>query len=385
MDHPLLFWLAALTALLLLAVFIELAVGGTRLHHLHDVPPLGEGEMPPVSIVIAARNEERGIEPALRSVLSQRGGEIEVIVVDDRSDDATGAILDRMAAQNPRLRVVHVADLPAGWLGKNHALWLGAQAARGELLLFTDADVVMTPDTVARASAYLVREGMDHVTVAPRVIMPGWLLQSFGVTFSIFFSLFTRPWKARDPRSKHHVGIGAFNLVRAESYRRMGTHRAIAMRPDDDVKLGKLVKKNGFRSDFVIGAEHVSVEWYHSLAEVVRGLRKNGFAGVDYRLSLVLFATVSHLLFFIGPWLAVWVTEGWTRALYAFSVALMLLMYAGSARAQRTPWWHGVMWPLACVLFLFVMWNATVYALVNRGIEWRGTHYPLDELRANKV
>jgi len=385
MDPSFLFWLAALTALAQAAVFLELAVGAGRLRGLRDVVPAGAAEIPSVSIVVAARNEERGIRPALRSLLGQRGARIEVIVVDDRSDDHTGAILDGMAGEDPRLRVEHVIHLPSGWLGKNHALWLGARAARGELLLFTDADVVMAPDAVARAAAYLAREGMDHVTVAPRVIMPGWLLQSFGVAFGIFFSLFTRPWKARDPRSAHHVGIGAFNLVRADAYRRMGTHRAIAMRPDDDVKLGKLVKKNGFRSDFVVGAEQVSVEWYHSLPELVRGLRKNGFAGVDYRLSLVIFVTVAQLVFYVWPFAAVWVTGGWTRVLYAFAVGVMLVMYAGAARAQRTPWWLGMMFPLACVLFLFVMWNATIYALVNRGIEWRGTHYPLDELRANKV
>lgn len=383
--ETLLFWLSALTAAVLAGTFVELVLGTRRLRHLHDVPPAEGAEMPSVSIVIAARNEARGIEPALRSVLSQRGESIEVIVVDDRSDDATGAILDRIASENPRLRVVHVAELPAGWLGKNHALWLGAQSARGALLLFTDADVVMTPDTAARAAGYLVREGMDHVTVAPRVIMPGRLLQAFGVVFGIFFSLFTRPWKVRDPRSRHHVGIGAFNLVRAEPYRRMGTHRAIAMRPDDDVKLGKLVKKSGFRSDFVIGAEHVSVEWYHSLREVVHGLRKNGFAGVDYRLSVVLFATASMLLVFIAPFVAVWVTEGWTRVLNGVAVGLMLLIYAGAARAQRTPVWYGVLFPVACLLILVVMWNATIYALWNRGIEWRGTHYPLEELRANKI
>ena len=383
--ETLLFWMSALTAAVHVGTFVELVLGTRRLRHLHDVPPAEGAEMPSVSIVIAARNEARGIEPALRSVLSQRGESIEVIVVDDRSEDATGAILDRMAAEHDRLKVVHVTELPAGWLGKNHALWLGARAARGELLLFTDADVVMTPDTAARAAGYLVREGMDHVTVAPRVIMPGRLLQAFGVTFGIFFSLFTRPWKVRDPRSRQHVGIGAFNLVRAESYRRMGTHQAIAMRPDDDVKLGKLVKKHGFRSDFVIGAEHVSVEWYHSLGEVVHGLRKNGFAGVDYRLSVVLFATVSMLLLFISPFAAVFVATGWARVLYGVAVGLMLLMYAGAARAQRTPVWYGVLFPVACVLFLVVMWNATIYALWNRGIEWRGTHYPLDELRANKI
>lgn len=383
-DSPL-FWLAALTALVHVAAFVELARGGRGLKHLHLLPPGDPAQIPSVSIVIAARNEERGMEPALRSVLALQGERIEVIVVDDRSEDATGAILDRMAAANPRLRVVHVTELPPGWLGKNHALWLGAHAARGELLLFTDADVVMAPDTLLRAAAYLRREGLDFVAAAPRVVMPGVLLQTFGVVFTIFFSLFTRPWKARDPRSPAHIGIGAFNLVRADAYRRMGTHQVIAMRPDDDVKLGKLAKKHGFAQEFVIGAELISVEWYHSVREAVRGLRKNGFAGVDYRLWMVVAATVGQLLLYIWPWAAVWVTDGWTRGLYAAAIGIMLLMYAGSAAAQGSPVWRGVLFPVASVLFLVVVWNATLYALINRGIEWRGTHYPLDELRANRV
>ena len=385
MTESILFWLAAGTVVLWAAGFVALARGGRSLKQLHQLPPGDPARMPSVSIVIAARNEERGIEPALRSVLRQQGARIEVVAVDDRSEDATGAILDRMAAEEPRLRVVHVAELPPGWLGKNHALWLGAQAARGELLLFTDADVVMRPDTVLRAARYLADEGLDHLTAAPRVIMPGALLQAFGVVFTIMFSFFTRPWKVRDRRSRAHVGIGAFNLVRADTYRRVGTHRAIAMRPDDDVKLGKLVKKNGGAQEFVIGAEMISVEWYHSVREAVRGLRKNGFAGVDYRLSLVIFATVSHLVFILWPFVAVWMTDGWTRALYAAAIAIMLLTYAGSAAAQGSPVWHGVLFPVASMMFIFVVWNATLYALVNRGIEWRGTHYPLDELRANRV
>lgn len=385
MTESILFWLAALAVAGFAAAFVELARGGRSLKQLHEVPPADPAATPSVSIVIAARNEERGIEPALRSVLGQRGERIEVIVVDDRSDDATGAILDRMAAEDPRLHVVHVTGLPAGWLGKNHALWLGAGAARGELLLFTDADVVMKPDTVLRAAGYLHAERLDHLTVAPRVIMPGALLRAFGVVFTIMFSFFTRPWKARDPRSRAHIGIGAFNLVRADTYRRIGTHRAIAMRPDDDLKLGKLVKKNGGAQEMVIGAELVSVEWYHSVREAVRGLRKNGFAGLDYRLWLVVLATVSHVIFFIWPFIAVFVTDGWTQVLYAVAVGILLLMYAGSAAAQGAPVWHAVLFPAASALFVLVVWNATLYALWNRGIEWRGTHYPLDELRANKV
>jgi cellulose synthase/poly-beta-1,6-N-acetylglucosamine synthase-like glycosyltransferase len=385
MLHTILFWLGAFTAIFFVGVFVELGIGGSRLRRLHQIPPLPDAEMPSVSIIVAARNEERAIEHALGSLLRQRGGGMEVIVVDDRSDDSTGAILDRMAAVEPRLRVVHVTDLPRGWLGKNHALWMGAQSARGELLLFTDADIVMAPDAVARAAGYLSRERLDHLTVAPHVNMPGRLLTAFGVVFTIFFSLYTRPWRVRDPRSKQHVGIGAFNLVRADSYRRMGTHRAIAMRPDDDVKLGKLVKKNGMLQDFVLGPELVQVEWYSSIPEAVRGLRKNGFAGVDYRISLVVLATAVHVVFFIWPFIAVFATRGWTQAFYGFALLMILGLYAGSARAQKSAWWHGILFPIASVLFIVVIWNATIYALVNRGIEWRGTHYPLDELRANRI
>ncbi|MBW3571356.1 MAG: glycosyltransferase [Gemmatimonadetes bacterium] len=385
MIESVLFWLAAAAVAAFAAALVELGRGGRSLRQLHLLPAADARSMPSVSIVVAARNEERGIEPALRSVLGQQGEGIEVVAVDDRSEDGTGAILDGMAAHNPRLRVIHIAELPAGWLGKNHALWLGARAARGELLLFTDADVVMKPDTVARAAGHLHREGLDHLTVAPRVIMPGALLQAFGVFFTVMFSLFTRPWKARDPRSRAHVGIGAFNLLRADTYRRIGTHQAIAMRPDDDMKLGKLVKKNGGAQDFVIGAEQISVEWYHSVREAVRGLRKNGFAGVDYRISTVIAATAVQLLFFMWPLVAVWMTDGWTRVLYAVAVGMLLLMYAGSAAAQGSPVWHAVLFPLASAMLVVIIWNATLYALVNRGIEWRGTHYPLDELRANRV
>jgi glycosyltransferase involved in cell wall biosynthesis len=385
MEHPLIFWLAALTLAAIAAALLELAVAGRRLGDLAGVAPLPAGEMPPVSVVIAARDEARGIEAALRSVLAQEGEDVQVVVVDDRSSDGTGAILDRLADVEPRLEVIHVAALPAGWLGKNHALQRGAEAARGELLCFTDADVVMAPDTLRRAAAYLQRERLDHLAVAPRVVMPGALLQAFGVAFGVFFSLFAKPWKVRDPASRHHIGIGAFNLLRAASYRRIGCHRAIRMRPDDDMKLGKLVKKHGLAQDFLFGAGHLSVEWYASVPEALRGLRKNAFAGVDYRLGVVLLATAGQLLLFVFPFAAVLLTGGSTRVLYAASVALLLAVFAGAARAQRTPLWHAVLFPLASLLFVAALWNSTLYTLRHRGIEWRGTRYPLDELRANRV
>jgi glycosyltransferase involved in cell wall biosynthesis len=335
-------------------------------------------------VVVAARNEARGVEAGIRSLLALHGAP-EVIVVDDRSDDGTGAILDRLAAGQPRLRVMHVHELPPGWLGKNHALWRGAGVAAGELLLFTDADVVMEPTALARASAYLRAQGLDHVTVAPRVHMPGAMLQAFGVAFGLFFAAYARPWKARDPRSRSHVGIGAFNLLRAAAYRAAGTHRAIAMRPDDDMKLGKIVKKAGLRQDFLVGGDLVGVEWYASVRELVQGLKKNAFAGLGYSVPAVAASTALHLLVYSWPWVGVLVAHGAARALYTVALGVMLLLFAAAARVQRVPVRHVVLFPAACLLFVYIVWNAVLYTLRTGGIEWRGTRYPLADLRANRV
>ncbi|HYW07556.1 MAG TPA: glycosyltransferase, partial [Longimicrobium sp.] len=181
------FYLALLILAALAAMLVELIRGNRHLGFLARVPTLDDADLPMVSAIVAARDEERGMEAALRSLLAQDLARFEVIVVDDRSTDRTGEILDRMAAAEPRLRVLHVAELPAGWLGKNHALHLGAAEARGELLVFTDADIVMTPDTMRRAASHAVRRRLDHLTMAPRLHMPGFLLQAFGVVFGIFF------------------------------------------------------------------------------------------------------------------------------------------------------------------------------------------------------
>lgn len=383
--HTFLFWLAAATAALYLAMVVELARATGKLGSLDAVESLADAELPSVSIVLGARDEERNIREGVASMLAQDLPRLELVVVDDRSTDRTGEILETLAAADPRLRVVHVADLPAGWLGKNHALHVGAAEAAGELILFTDADIVMAPDTLRRAASYVQRERLDHLTMAPRVDMPGFLLRAFGVFFSICFVLFSRPWKARDPRSASHIGIGAFNLVRASSYRAIGTHRAIAMRPDDDMKLGKLMKKRGMTQDFLVGVGHISVEWYRTIPEAVRGLRKNGFAGLDYRLSLVILTTLSQLAFVLFPFAALFLTTGPTLLLNALAVLLLLGIFGGAAREQRAPVWGGIAIPLVSLLFIAVIWNATLYALVHRGIEWRGTHYPLDELKANRV
>jgi glycosyltransferase involved in cell wall biosynthesis len=380
-----LFWLAVVTLFLVLATTIEFAVGNRSLRRLSHLEPFAGNNAPKVSVIIAARNEARNIEQALRSVLAEDYRNLEFIVVNDRSTDETGRILDQMARKDPRLHVVHVTDLPPGWLGKTHALHFGAERATGEWLLFTDADVVMEHSVISRAIGYLLRNQIHHLAIAPHMRMSGTLLNMVAGACVLFFGLYTKPWKARDPKSPRHIGIGAFNLVRADAYRAIGGHRSIAMRPDDDMKLGKLIKKHGFRQDLVLGDGLITVEWYSSVGELIRGLEKNTFAGMEYNLAAMATGCAAQLVVFVWPILALVLTSGTTWWLNAAIVGLLAALYMDTAHTHGLRRWHCVAAPVTALLFQYIVWRATLKTLWNDGIDWRGTHYSLRELKANKV
>jgi glycosyltransferase involved in cell wall biosynthesis len=375
--------LAILTTLGLAAAFVDFAIGQRRLRALKDVTPARA--CPPLSVITAARNEARRIEVALTSLLRLDYPALEIIVVNDRSTDETGAILERLARQDSRLTIKHVSELPEGWLGKNHALYLGAAEASGTLLLFTDADVVFEPSTLRRAAALMEQDTLDHLAAVPDVRVPGIALNSFVAAFGIFFSLYARPWKARDPHSRFHIGIGAFNLIRADVYHAIGTHRAIAMRPDDDMKLGKLVKKRGFRQDAVYGRDLITVEWYASIGELVDGLMKNAFAGVNYSLLAVTGSTAALFLTDVWPFLALVATHGVTRTLNGVSVALIVLIFWTGAHHGGSRLRYVLAFPAAALLFAYIMWRSALIAVIRGSVTWRGTAYPLAQMRANRV
>ncbi|HUI08062.1 MAG TPA: glycosyltransferase family 2 protein [Verrucomicrobiae bacterium] len=383
--ESLLFWLAATTLLLVAAITIEFAVGNRSLRRLKDLPLFSRGNAPKVSVIVAARNEARNIEQGLSSLLAQEYPNLELIAVDDRSTDETGAILDRMAAKDPRLHVEHVTGLPSGWLGKTHALQCGADRASGAFLLFTDADVVIEPSVVGRAVGHIHQANLDHVAVAPRPQMPGTFLNMFGGAFALFFGMYARPWKASAPKSRWHIGIGAFNLVRADVYRAAGGHRAIAMRPDDDMKLGKLIKKTGFHQEMLLGDGSITVEWYSSVGELVRGLEKNSFAGLEYSLAAIVATCLGQLAVFDWPVAALVLTRGATWWLNVAIVGSLMLLYIDNAGCHGLKRWYCVGLPLAALLFVYIIGRATLKTLVHGGIDWRGTHYSLRELKANKV
>jgi uncharacterized membrane protein YqaE (UPF0057 family) len=215
--------------------------------------------------------------------------------------------------------------------------------------------------------------------------MPTWLLEAFVVAFSVFLCCYARPWKAKDPRSRAHIGIGAFNLLRASVYREIGTMQAIAMRPDDDIKLGKLVKLHGKRQEMLGGLKMLSVPWYNSLREVIVGLEKNTFAVVEYRIWAALGATLAILAFNVFPFVAVFLTDGPTRWIYVATCLTLWLLAFGSAHAANVRLSTALAFPLVCAMFVYIQWRSMFLTLMNNGIRWRDTHYPLAELKANRI
>lgn len=382
---PILLYLSAITLICWIAIGLELVLGNRKIGLLKDIPASHISPPPKVSIIIPARNEERNIREALQSVLKQDYPNLEFIIVNDRSTDNTGAILAQMEKEHPHLQVHTITELPAGWLGKNYALQYGAERAGGEILLFTDADVVMQPDTVSRAVSYLHNNQIDHLCIMPDIRISSHFMGIFIMTFGIFFWLYTLPWRAANPKSRKHIGIGGFNMIRTAVYRAIGMHQPIALRPDDDMKLGKLVKINGYHQRLLHGESHLCVEWYNSVRELIDGLMKNAFAGVDYSIMAIVLFTILQVTFSLWPVAALFVTNGWVLIANIAIVLIMLALWVETARGQSLSRWHGIGYPIGILMFIYILWRAMILNIRNDGIIWRGTHYSLAELKANKI
>lgn len=382
MDWILLLALATLA--LWIGAAIDVMRGNRRLTRLADVRAPAPARWPRVSIVFAARNEGRTVGAAAPSMLALDYPDFEVIAVNDRSEDDTGAVLERLAADEPRLRVDHVRELPAGWLGKNHALHHGAARATGDWVLFTDADIHFAPAALRHAIAHAEAAKLDHLAAVPRLHGNGAALGVCVGAFSLIFAMFLRPWRTLDPRSPAHGGVGAFNLVRTATYRRLGGHEPLRLRPDDDVKLGKLMKSGG-RSEFALGAGAISVAWYATVGELVRGLTKNIYAGVDYRAWMILGGVAAHVIFFHWPLAALALTSGATWLCYAGAVVAMFAVAVDNTRFDGGRWWWGLFFPAGLAVLDYILLRSMVVTHWQRGIVWRGTHYPLRDLRANRL
>jgi glycosyltransferase involved in cell wall biosynthesis len=352
--------------------------------HEWDRKPLGS---PRVSVVVPARNEETDIEATLTRLLTLDYDNYEVIAVDDRSTDRTGEIMERIAAgvAPGRLKVIHIAELPAGWMGKPHAMWTAGKQANGDWLLFTDADVLFKPDALRRALAYAESEPADHLVLFPRMIMkrPGERMMI--AFFQTLFVFGHRPWKVADPKTKDHIGVGAFNLLRRSVYEAIGTYQALRFEVLDDMKLGKVVKNGGYAQRNVFGADLISIRWAKGAMGVVDNLTKNFFALMSFQWPRALASSVVLTFLNLVPFIGILLAHGWARLGYAVALFSMFSIYVGMSQQSDIPPYYFLLHPFSTVLFVYTILRSTFLTLGRRGVVWRGTFYSLEELKRGMV
>jgi chlorobactene glucosyltransferase len=338
--------------------------------------------LPSLSIVVPARNEERQIERCVRSLLATRLPNFEVIVVDDESNDATRSILERIGAGAPQLTVIQGAPLPPGWVGKSWALTQGARAARGEWLLFTDADTVHAPLAASSALGWAIARGYDVVSLLPDQEAVGLPERIFLPTILYVILLGIGPLDdINDPR-KPDVALfnGQYVLASRPAYDGIGGHAAVRGEVAEDLELARLFKRDGrFRTLLTGGNALVRTRMYRSFGEIWRGFVKNfALAARGNALAAIVGAT---LLACISPGspillLALLTQRAWIAALgLAVAMAVVIGIAETGMRAMRFRIGSGLALPLGLALVLAIFSTSVFCSYAGGGVEWRGRRY----------
>lgn len=340
---------------------------------------------PSLTVIVPARNEAADIAACLQSLLQQDYANLQIVAVDDRSTDQTGTIMEALAAEHPdKLQVLHITELPPNWLGKTHAMAFAARYATSDYLLFTDADILFRPDALRRCLAQAVVTNADHFVTLPTPTIKthgeGMLL-GFLQVLGLWV---TRPWRADNPRAtRDFVGIGAFCLLRSSAYRQLGGFEAFRMEILEDLNLARRVKLLGLRQRVAVSPGLVRVHWAAGAMGVVGVMTKNLFAVFQFRIIFLLIACGWLALFYLAP--LAFLTWPQTRIPAIVTLGAIALLYRLAGRLSGISAWYAALFPVSTVLFIYSLLRSMLITLKQGGVTWRGTFYPLAELRQKKM
>ena len=318
--------------------------------------------------------------------------ELEIVLIDDRSTDGTADIVNRMAAADRRIVAIHVEQLPEGWLGKVHALNLGASKAGGSWLLFADADVHMAPGTLRRAMAYAAEHSIDHLAAVPDLWPSSLPVDAVMALFCRTFMVAMRLWAVPDPKSDAAIGVGAFNLVRREALERSEGFSWLRMEVGDDLGLGMMLKQSGARCCLVNAHSLLGLHWYGSLREMAHGAEKAYASAARCSLARMLLLAIALVVMEWAPLVVLACGAGfeiigqipgllWSGvAMLAAAVGSSLIL----ARWSRSPLLPALLFPLAALLAAGILLRSGWLGYRRGGIVWRGTLYPKDQLIAGR-
>jgi cellulose synthase/poly-beta-1,6-N-acetylglucosamine synthase-like glycosyltransferase len=375
---------AWLIAFIWLWKVIAAAFGLPRVPNLllpqQNISPAGT---PSITVVVPARNEAADIAATLHSLLAQDYSNLHIIAVDDRSTDTTGAIIDTIASQHPdKLRAIHVTELPPGWLGKTHAMALAARQAPTDYLLFTDADVLFRSDAIRRCLSYAVASSADHLVTIPTMIIKRWDEAAILGFFQIFSLWGARPWRVPDPDSKRDAfGVGAFNLLRRSAYLQIGGYESLRMRIVEDLGLARLIKRAGLAQRVAFGRDLVSLHWASGTRGLISIMTKNLFSAFGFSIWLTLLGCLWLLAFGVAPIIGLFLQPA--RVPAVITCAAIVWAYRLMSRRTSISTWNVLFCPFGALVFAFALLRSMLFTLKQGGIIWRGTFYPLAELRKN--
>lgn len=364
--------------LVVVAVVVFLSV---NILHLVKIPSVAGPlhSSPFISICVPARNEERDVEICLRSLLEQDYPQFEVIAVDDNSDDRTAAIIVSLASNYPRLSFVRGAALPAGWLGKPYALHQAYREARGEYLLFTDADPVFQPTALTSAVYCMQTKGLDILTLMPGARFGSFWERAVQPVIFGFIGALTRFRKVNSREYPDAMGIGAFIMFKRSAYEKIGGHERVRQEIVEDIALAKCAKKEGFNLLVADGKSVFSIRMYHSLREIWEGWRKNMFVAMKQSVVRTLYYVFIILSFVLTPWLIFFYNLMAGRQFLLSFAALLLVLITGIHLCEelRLEKRNVLLFPLGAIMMSVVMLNSMLQILLKGRAEWRGRHYPL--------
>ncbi|MGO8718903.1 MAG: glycosyltransferase [Acidobacteriaceae bacterium] len=349
-----------------------------------DASPDASTTWPSVTVVVPAKDEALAIAHSLSSLLACDYPALRIVAVDDRSTDATGELMDELAASpesRGRLRVLHVKELPEGWLGKPHAMTLATTGATSDWLLFTDADVVFDPRAIRLAIEYAMQSHGDHMVLYPTLILHGVAEKMLIGFFQSISALAGRPWKIADPKSpKDYIGVGAFNLIRRSVYEALGGYAELRMEVLEDMRLGFRAKREGYAQRVAFGKDLVRIRWAESAWGILNNLTKNLYSTFRFRTSLLLAACAGMLAMCLTPFVALFFSGPAQWAGIVTLVPLLLLNLRYWRLTDISPAYL-MLFPIATLLFVGTLLRSMILVLWRGGVLWRGTLYPLKELR----
>jgi len=383
-----------ITALSWLLAVVWLVHAITVVKGMATLPDVSSSEEPKsfttdedqITVIVPARDEEAAIGATLRSLLASKGVRLQIIAVNDRSTDRTGVRMEDMAAETAAnggrhtLQVLHVDALPSGWLGKPHAMAMAAKHARSPWLLFTDGDVLFQQQALEIALRAAEAQNADHLVLTPTVIITTAAERAMLATMNALSQWMIRLWKVSDPRAKDYIGVGAFNLIRRDVYEKLGGFEALRMEVLDDLRMGWMIKRAGYRQCVVLGPDLVRLRWLHSALGVVHLAEKNGFAAYRYNVALTLLASIGLATIALLPLIAI-VAGGWALVAGLLSYVAVALTFWGNRKVTAAPAWLAILYAPATLVVLYALMRSMTLALVRQGIDWRGTRYSLSEIR----